>query len=60
MTKKCKYKEALDEVEKFVNSVCDACKKFTPNKASDIVCGYCQVTRILNIVNKTKEQNNAK
>lgn len=51
-----KYKQALDEIAERENSVCDACKKFTPNKASDITCGYCEVTQIRNIIDKAKER----
>ena len=46
--------QALDEIEKFCKDVCDSCKKFTPKRQSDISCGLCQATQILNIINKTK------
>ena len=51
-----KYKKALDEIERFCKGVCDSCKKFTPNRQSDISCGLCQATQILNIINKVKEK----
>ena len=51
-----KYKQALDEIKKFCKDVCDSCKKFTPNRQSDISCGLCQTTQILNIINKVKEE----
>ena len=52
-----KYKQALDEIAERENSVCNACTKFTPNKASSITCGYCEVTQIRNIINKVEEHN---
>lgn len=51
-----KYKQALNEVEKFCKDVCDSCKKFTPNRQSDISCRFCQSTQILDIINKVKEK----
>ena len=51
-----KYKKALDEIEGFCKDVCDSCKKFTPNRQSDISCRYCNATQILNIINKVKEK----
>ena len=55
--KQLKRKEqALDEIERFCKDVCDSCKKFTPNRQSDISCKLCQATQILNIINKVKEK----
>lgn len=54
--KNIKYKQALDEVEKFISGACDACKEFTPNKQNDLTCRYCNYTQILNIINKAKEE----
>lgn len=51
-----KYKQALYEVEQFINTACDACKEFTPSKQSDINCRYCQKTQIEKIINKVKEK----
>ena len=51
-----KYKQALDEIERFCKDACDSCKKFTPNRQSDISCRFCQATQILNIINKVKEK----
>ena len=51
-----KLKQALDEIERYCKDVCDSCKKFTPNRQSDISCRFCQDTRILNIINKVKEK----
>lgn len=53
-----KYKQALDEIERFCRGGCDSCKEFTPNRQSDINCRYCQFTQILNIINKIKEEIN--
>ena len=53
-----KYKQALDEIEDFLNGACNACKEFTPNKQSYIGCRYCQSTQILDIINKVKEEIN--
>ena len=53
-----KLKQALDEIERFCKDVCDSCKEFTPNRQSDISCRFCQATRILNIINKVKEEIN--
>ena len=51
-----KFKQALDEIERFCKDVCDSCKKFTPNRQSDISCKFCQATQISNIINKVKEK----
>ena len=51
-----KFKQAIDEIEKFCKDACDSCKKFTPNRQSDISCRFCQATQILNIINKVKEK----
>lgn len=51
-----KYKQALDKIERFCKDVCDSCKKFTPNRQSDISCRLCQAIQILNIINKVKER----
>ena len=51
-----KLKQALDEIERYCKDVCDSCKKFTPNRQSDISCRFCQATRISNIINKVKEK----
>lgn len=53
-----KKEQALDEIERFCKDVCDSCKKFTPNRQSDISCGLCQATQILNIINKVRGQIN--
>ena len=51
-----KFKQALDEIERFCKDACDSCKKFTPNRQSDISCRFCQATQISNIINKVKEK----
>lgn len=51
-----KYEQALDEIERFCKDVCDSCKKFTPNRQSDISCRFCQPTQILHIINEVKEK----
>lgn len=51
-----KYKQALDEIEDFLNGACNACKEFTSNKQSYIGCRYCQPTQILNIIKRAKEK----
>ena len=51
-----KLKQALNEIERFCKDACDSCKKFTPNRQSDISCRFCQATQILNIINKVKEK----
>ena len=50
------YKQVLNEIERFCKDACDSCKKFTPNRQSDISCRFCQATQILNIINKVKEK----
>ena len=51
-----KYKQAIDEIEEFVNRTCDACKEFTPDRQSDINCRYCNWKQILNIIKRAKEK----
>lgn len=50
-----KLSNALDNIKELANEACNACKKFTPNRQSDISCRYCQPTQILDIINKAKE-----
>lgn len=51
-----RYKQVLDEIEKFANKACESCKKFFPNFQSDINCTCCQPSLILGIINQAKGQ----
>lgn len=53
----CDMKQALDEIETWAKNACNACKEFNPKCQSEINCRYCQSTFVLNIINKSKENN---
>lgn len=50
------YERLIDDIEMCAKSMCNACKEFTPNKQSEISCRYCQLTQLLNIINRAKKE----
>lgn len=53
--KALKYKQALDEIKSICNKTCEVCQIF---RKCDKEYSTCKNARIINIINKAKENNN--